>query len=60
MFKIGDKVEKYKGGYRATGTVRAVGTLSNGEIRYVVEYDQPAGLCHIHSDSDLRSHSSTG
>lgn len=60
MFKVGDKVEKFKGGYRATGTVIAIGTTSAGAVRYVVEYDVPQGLCHIHSHSDLRSRSSTG
>lgn len=60
MFMVDDKVEKYKGTYRAIGTVIAVGKTSAGEIRYLVEYDIPKGLCHIHSDSDLRSHSSTG
>ena len=53
-FAVGDRVEKYKGSYRATGTVIAVGHTSAGAVRYVVEYDMPAGLLHIHSDSDLR------
>jgi len=52
--KVGDKVEKYKGSYRAYGTIIAVATTSQGAIRYVVEYEVPEGLLHIHSDSDLR------
>lgn len=56
MFKTGDRVEKYKGGYTATGTVIGVGVTESRLIRYIVEYDTPKGLLHIHSDSDLRPH----
>jgi hypothetical protein len=54
-FSVGDRVEKYKGGYSATGTVIGVGKTLAGKVRYMVEYDNPAGLIHIHSDNDLRA-----
>lgn len=53
-FIIGDRVEKYKGGYTAIGTVIASGKTRSGAVRYMVEYDVPVGLLHIHSDNDLR------
>ena len=56
MFKIGDRVEKYKGGYQAIGTVVSRFVTLNHVVRYVVEYDVPAGLLHIHSDGDLRAY----
>lgn len=53
-YKVGDRVEKYKGDYTASGTVIAVGFISNGKRRYLVEYDTPKYLLHTHSDNDLR------
>lgn len=58
-FTIGDRVEKYKGGYTAIGTVIAAGKTSSGAVRYMVEYDVPVGLLHIHSDNDLRAYDLT-
>jgi hypothetical protein len=54
-FNVGDRVEKYRGGYKAKGTVIATGKTRSGAIRYMVEYDVPLGLIHIHSDNDLRA-----
>ena len=53
MFKVDDRVMKYKGGYNAFGTVIGVGVTKDGKVLYMVEYDAIEGLIHIHSDSDL-------
>lgn len=53
-FKVGDPVEKFGGDYQATGEIVAVAVKRSGVVRYVVEYDHPAGLLHIHSASQLR------
>jgi hypothetical protein len=53
-FSVGDRVEKYKGGYVVTGTIIGFGKTKAGAVRYMVEYDVIEGLLHIHSDNDLR------
>lgn len=56
LFRIGDRVEKFTGDYSAFGEVRAVFTLDNGSLRYVVEHKAEGGgsFCHIYSEKNLR------
>ncbi len=55
-FKVGDKVEKHTGDYRAKGEVRGIFAMKSGAIRYVVEHPAEGGgsFCHIYSDKNLR------
>lgn len=55
-FKIGDRVEKHTGDYRAKGEIRGIFTMSSGAIRYVVEHKAEGGgsFCHIYSAANLR------
>lgn len=55
-YKIGDKVEKFSGDYRALGEVRGIFTLSNGAVRYCVEHQADGGgsFVHIYSAKNLR------
>jgi hypothetical protein len=56
-FKIGDRVEKYTGDYRAKGEIRGIFTMSSGAVRYVVEHKAEGGgsFCHIYSAANLRA-----
>ena len=56
MQKIGDKVEKYTGDYTIPGEVRAIFTMKNGAVRYVVEHEAVGGgaFLHIYSEKNLR------
>lgn len=56
-YKIGDKVEKFTGDYRAIGEVRGVFTLSNGAVRYCVEHKAEGGgsFVHIYSAKNIRN-----
>ena len=56
-FKIGDRVEKHTGDYRAKGEIRGVFTMSSGAVRYVVEHKAEGGgsFCHIYSAANLRA-----
>jgi hypothetical protein len=56
-FKIGDRVEKHTGDYRAKGEIRGIFTMSNGAVRYVVEHKAEGGgsFCHIYSAANLRA-----
>jgi hypothetical protein len=55
-FKVGDRVVKTSGEYRAPGEVRAVFTLiEGGPVRYVVRHNAEGGgyFGHIYSDANL-------
>lgn len=53
-FSVHDLVEKVSG-YRFPGIVRIVGTTDAGEVRYVVEADNPdfKGMLHIFAEGQL-------
>ncbi len=54
-FVVGELVEKV-GGYVIRGEVRAVFSMADGQVRYVVEHRAEGGgsFCHIYSDANLR------
>lgn len=49
----GDKVQKVGGSYQATGTVVSAFKTVAGEVRYVFEFDLPAGMLHIFGPSQI-------
>ena len=51
--QVGDRVWKVTGDYHYEGTIVAVVVKRNGEVRYVVEADHPAGMLMIHSGKQL-------
>jgi hypothetical protein len=51
-FKIGDHVCKPEG-YKFDGFIRAVFRTGAGNIRYVVEHADSAGLLHIFNQNQL-------
>lgn len=55
-FAVGDRVLKHTGDYQIVGEVRAVFTMRNGAVRYVVEHKAEGGgsFCHIYSAANLR------
>jgi hypothetical protein len=55
-FKVGDRVQKYTGDYKAYGEVVGVFRMKNGNVRYVVEHQAEGGgsFCHIYSAANLR------
>lgn len=56
-FRVGDRVEKISGDYRAYGEVRAVFSAHDGgPTRYVVRHSAEGGgyFCHIYSAANLR------
>lgn len=52
-YKVGDRVVKIGGDYSITGTIVAAFTKTSGAERYVLEADNPKGLLHIYSESNL-------
>jgi len=50
----GDRVKKIGGDYSVTGTVVSAFYKASGQMRYVVEADQPRGLLHIYSAANLQ------
>lgn len=53
-FNIDDRVEKVGGDYELSGTVVAAFRKASGQVRYVVEADEPRGLLHIYSAKNLK------
>ena len=53
-FRVDDEVEKVGGDYELRGVVVAAFFKASGEVRYVVEADEPRGLLHIYSDKNLK------
>lgn len=49
----GQRARKVGGSYQATGTVVATFATLADELRYVFEFDTPAGMLHIFGPSQL-------
>lgn len=45
--KAGDAAYKVGGSYQASGTIVSAFKTKAGELRYVFEFDNPAGMLHI-------------
>ena len=50
---VDNRRAKKIGSYEANGTIVAEFKTLAGEIRYVFEFDEPAGLLHIFSKANL-------
>lgn len=55
--QAGDRARKVGGSYQATGWIVAAFKTRAGDLRYVFEFDQPAGMLHIFGPAQLESHS---
>lgn len=52
-FKEGDKVRKVGGSYQAEGYIVGIAVTTQGNIRYVFEFEQYPGMLHIFNDTQL-------
>lgn len=52
-FKPGDPVRKVGGTYETDGIIVGVAVTTRGDVRYVFEFVQPAGMLHIFNESQL-------
>lgn len=52
-FQVGDLVRKVGGSYQAPGIIKAVFSSIHGDIRYVFEFVEPAGMLHIFNEEQL-------
>jgi hypothetical protein len=55
LFRQGDPVRKVGGTYEADGFVVGVAVTSRGDVRYVFEFVEPAGMLHIFNEGQLRA-----
>lgn len=52
-FPAGSRVRKVGGTYQADGTIVGVAVTRSGAVRYVFEFDSPAGMLHIFNGDQL-------
>ena len=45
--RVGQRVVKIGGSYQADGTIQSVFLTRAGKMRFVFEFDTPAGMLHI-------------
>ena len=55
LFRQGDPVRKVGGTYEADGFVVGVAVTSRGDVRYVFEFVEPAGMLHIFNEGQLQA-----
>lgn len=48
------RAEKIGGSYQATGWIVAIFETTQGERRYVFEFDEPKGMLHIFNQSQIK------
>lgn len=52
-FQNGDKVRKVGGSYEAEGYIVGVAVTTQGQVRYVFEFEQYPGMLHIFNETQL-------
>ena len=55
LFRQGDPVRKVGGTYEADGFVVGVAVTSRGDVRYVFEFVEPAGMLHTFNEGQLQA-----
>ena len=53
-FREGDLVKKVGGTYQAEGIIVGIAVTTNGDVRYVFEFEQYPGMLHIFNESQLQ------
>lgn len=52
-FHVGDRVRKTGGTYQAEGIIVGIAITTTGDVRYVFEFEQYAGMLHIFNEGQL-------
>ena len=52
-FKEGDRVRKTGGSYEADGIIVGIAITTQGQLRYVFEFEQFPGMLHIFNEGQL-------
>lgn len=52
-FHNGDRVRKVGGTYQAEGIIVGIAVTTNGDVRYVFEFEQYPGMLHIFNEGQL-------
>lgn len=52
-FKEGDRVRKIGGSYQADGIIVGIAVTTQGQVRYVFEFETFPGMLHIFNEGQL-------
>jgi hypothetical protein len=52
-FQNGDRVRKVGGSYQAEGYIVGIAVTTQGQVRYVFEFEQYPGMLHIFNEGQL-------